>query len=200
MPITDRQTKIIFQLDSHWLDFRSDFVISFKIAITAHVLFFLHLKGIRGTSITDNPNVGAKGCPAMGLPKPRIIYHYFKICEWQRESGVKASSFSMIARCLFFIPDTCWSVQFWICENTHERDDFIVAVVYDPTCIPGWNNSKTTRRYQTNTTAGISKRLNPHISPRSQYIANCTNTTYAPKTNGIHTNLCILIYKIITAK
>ena len=49
-------------------------------------------------------------------------------------------------------------------------------------------------------TGSISKRVNPHISLGSQHFASCTNTTYALKTKSMHTNLSILIYKIITAK
>ena len=48
----------------------------------------------------------------------------------------------MIAHRLFFLRDTCWSVQLWISTNILELYDFNMASVFDFSCSTGWSNSK----------------------------------------------------------
>ena len=71
----------------------------------------------------------------------------------------------MIAHRLFFLRDTCCSVQFWICTNTPELYDFNVASVFDLSCSPGWSDSKISSENYTNTAENISNEagvLIPH--------------------------------------
>ena len=71
----------------------------------------------------------------------------------------------MIAHRLFFLRNTCWSVQLWICTNTSELCDFNVASVFDLSCSPGWSSSKISSENYTNTAESISNEsgvLIPH--------------------------------------
>ena len=45
-----------------------------------------------------------------------------------KQSDIKGSAFLfMITQSLFFLPDTCWLVQLWLCTNTLELYDFNVS-------------------------------------------------------------------------
>ena len=71
----------------------------------------------------------------------------------------------MIAHRLFFLRDTCWSVQLWICTNILELYDFNMASVFDLSCSTDWSNSKMSRENYTNTAESISNEpgvLIPH--------------------------------------
>ena len=71
----------------------------------------------------------------------------------------------MIAHRLFFLRDTCWSVQLWICTNILELYDFNMASVFDLSCSTGWSNSKISSENYTNTAESISNEpgvLIPH--------------------------------------
>ena len=65
----------------------------------------------------------------------------------------------MIAHRLFFLRDTCWSVQLWICTNILELYDFNMASVFDFSCSTGWSKSKISSENYTNTAESISNEL-----------------------------------------
>ena len=97
------------------------------------------------------------------------IKHQLSLSFWNlpatKSNDIKESSFCMIAHRLFFLRDTCWSVQPWICTNTPELYDFNVASVFDLSCSPGWSSSKISSENYTNTAESISNEsgvLIPH--------------------------------------
>ena len=88
------------------------------------------------------------------------IKHQLSLSFWNlpatKYNDIKESAFSMIAHRLFFLRDTCWSVQLWIYTNTPELYDFNVASVFDLSCSPGWSSSKIPSENYTNTAESIS--------------------------------------------